>query len=142
MPINTGAAGFNALDTTPNRVRQDTATLRFDHQFTEQTSAWVPVHGYTQPDAFASGWPGATERLFQHGYQLGATATHVFGGGSKVLTAGFGRNSLNTNEITLPGVSPTSGHRWVCARFCHGFLYRNSTGPGYCHRGLQYAPRR
>ena len=42
-------AGYNAIDNTPNIVRQDTASLRLDHQFTENTTAGVRYTGFTQP---------------------------------------------------------------------------------------------
>ena len=98
-PTNTGFPGYDAVDTTPKRVRQDTASLRSDHQFNEQTSAWLRYTGYNQPESAPVGWPGSTNTLFQHGYQAAASITHTFGGGSKVLTAGFGRNSYETNDL-------------------------------------------
>jgi hypothetical protein len=140
-PINTGAAGFNALDITPNRVRQDTVSLRFDHQFSERTSLWARYTGYSQPDAYSAGFPGATQSLFQHGYQLGAVLTHVFGGGSKVLTGGFGRNTMQTNSITLPGVSPdlwsTSG---FSSSYVTGFSGVSALNPSTSIAGFSMRP--
>ena len=103
-PINTNVAGTNAIDTTPNRIRQDTASLRLDHQFSENTSAWLRYTGFTQPDSFAVSWPGSTSYLYDHGYQGAVQVTHTFGGGSKVLSAGFGRNDAQTNNGNHLGV--------------------------------------
>lgn len=102
--INTNVAGTNAIDNTPNRIRQDTASLRFDHQFSERTSAWLRYTGFTQPDSFAVNWPGSTQNLYDHGYQAAVLLTHTFSGGSKVLSVGFGRNSAQTNYVAHLGV--------------------------------------
>jgi len=103
-PINTNVAGTNAIDNTPNRIRQDTASLRLDHQFNDRTSAWIRYTGFTQPDSFAAGWPGSSQNLYDHGYQGSVSVTHTFSGGSKVLTAGFARNSAQTNYVGHLGV--------------------------------------
>ncbi len=109
----TGGAN-NAQDTTAQRIRQDTASLRLDHQFSEQTTAWFRYTGFTQPDIFPNGYPGASQNLYEHGYQGSASVTHTFGGGSKVLTAGFGRNSQQTNQVGRRGVP---ANLWQTAGF-------------------------
>jgi hypothetical protein len=108
-PANIGFPGYNAIDLTPKRIRQDTASLRIDHQFNEQTSAWFRYTGYTQPESAPVGWPGDTNSLFQHGYQGAVSVTHTFGGGSKVLTGGFGRNSYETNDLPRTNLPSTLG---------------------------------
>ncbi|PYV25041.1 MAG: hypothetical protein DMG27_11240, partial [Acidobacteria bacterium] len=102
--VDTRVAGTNAIDPTPNRIRQDTVSLRLDHQFNDQTGGWLRYSGFTQPDRFAVSWPGSTQNLYDHGYQAAASVTHTFSGGSKVLTAGFGRNSAQTNFVANLGV--------------------------------------
>ena len=102
--VDTRVAGTNAIDPTPNRIRQDTVSLRLDHQFNDRTSGWLRYSGFTQPDKFAVNWPGSTQNLYDHGYQAAASVTHTFSGGSKVLTAGFGRNSAQTNFVANLGV--------------------------------------
>lgn len=102
--INTGVAGTNYINSTANRMRQDTATLRFDHQFTERTSAWLRYTGFTQPDIAAGSWPGSTSNTYFHGYQGAVSLTHTFGGGSKVLNVAFARNSVRNNYIAQLGV--------------------------------------
>jgi len=102
--INTNVPGTDAIDNTPNKIRQDTASLRLDHQFSENTTAWLRYTGFTQPDSFAVGWPGSKSYLYDHGYQGAVQVTHTFGGGSKVLSAGFGRNSAQTNNGNALGV--------------------------------------
>lgn len=103
-PPTVNLPGGNVFDLTPNRIRQDTASLRLDHQFSENTSAWLRYTGFTQPDKFAVGWPGTTQALFDHGYQGAVSVSHTFGGGSKVLTGGFSRNSVQTNYVSRLGV--------------------------------------
>ena len=103
-PVNTGVPGTNVVDNTPNRLRQDTANLRLDHQFNERTSAWARYTGFTQPDSIAVGYPGSVSALFEHGYQTAVAVTHTFGGGSKVITAGFGRNVQQSNDANKLGI--------------------------------------
>ena len=120
MPVNTGFPGYNAVDTTPKRIRKDTGSLRFDHQFNERTSAFLRYTGFTQPETSPAtgppglasttpGWPGGTQALFEHGYQGVVSLTHTFGDGSKVLTAGFGRNSFETNDISRTSFPANTG---------------------------------
>jgi hypothetical protein len=139
--INTNVAGTNAIDNTPNRVRQDTASLRLDHQFNEQTSGWLRYSGFTQPDQFAVNWPGSSQNLYDHGYQAAASITHTFGGGSKVLTAGFGRNSAQTNFITHLGVP---GNLWQQAGFSPAFAaifkQSGSLNPNVFYSGFDSRP--
>src|SRR5215472_11887370 len=104
----------NAVDLTPQRIRQDTASIRFDHQFSDKDSAWIRYTGFTQPDSFPYGWPGSSQNLYEHGYQGAVSYTHVFGGGSKVLTAGFARNSQQTNQEARLGVP---ANLWQTAGF-------------------------
>ena len=125
-PIQTGVSGTNAVDTTPNRIRQDTASLRLDHQFTDNTSGWIRYTGFTQPDSFAVGWPGASSALYEHGYEAAATITHTFAGGTKVLTAGFSRDSQQTNNIYQTG-KPLD--LWSTTGFSPGFAAQFNVGP-------------
>ena len=117
--ISTQTGGTsNAADLTPQRIRQDTASLRFDHNFSEHDSAWLRYTGFTQPDAFPYSWPGSSQNLYEHGYQLAADYTHVFSGGAKVLTVGFGRNSQQTNQVGVLGVP---ANLWQTAGFSPAF---------------------
>jgi hypothetical protein len=105
-PVNTGVPGYNVIDVTPNRYREDTVSLRLDHQFSEQTGLWFRYTGFTQPDSVADGYPNTATDLFEHGYQGAVNLTHTFGGGNKVLTVGFARNSQQDNEITKLDIAP------------------------------------
>ena len=131
----------NAIDLTPNRVRQDTASLRFDHQFNQQTSGWLRYSGFTQPDSFAVGWPGSSNDLYDHGYQAGASITHTLSGGSKVLTAGFARNSAQTNYVGRLGVP---GNLWeqvgFSPRFAGIFHQSGSLNPAVGIAGFNTRP--
>ncbi|HTS69963.1 MAG TPA: hypothetical protein VMO17_13360, partial [Terriglobia bacterium] len=114
---NTGGKQ-NAADLTSQRIRQDTGSLRFDHQFSEHDSFWLRYTGFTQPDIFPYNYPGSTQNLYEHGYQTAVDYTHVFGGGAKVLTIGFGRNSQQTNQVGHRGVAD---NLWQSAGFSPEF---------------------
>jgi hypothetical protein len=134
-PTNTGFPGYNAVDTTPSRLREDTASLRFDHQFNERTSAWLRYTGFTQPDSLPTGYPGTTSKLYEHGYQGAASITRTFGDGSKVLTAGFGRNSYNTNQISAVNFPANTA---LQLGFSPGFI-ANLAGIGLGNPGIGIA---
>ena len=140
-PINTNFVGTNAIDPTANRIRQDTVSLRLDHQFSEQTSAWFRYSGFTQPDIFAAGWPGSSNNLYDHGYQGAVSITHTFSGGSKVLTAGFGRNSAQTNYVGHLGVP---GDLWQQVGFSPAFAaifhQSGSLNPSVAYSGFNNRP--
>ena len=105
----TNNPAFNFIDTTPNRQRQDTASARFDHQFSDSTSGWVRYTGFTQPNSSATGIPGVVNAQFIHGYQAAGAITHTFGGGTKVATFRFGRTSAQANtETDFTGVSSSA----------------------------------
>jgi len=105
-PVNTGVPGYNVIDVTPNRYREDTTSLRLDHQFSERTNLWFRYTGFTQPDSVSDGYPNTATLLFEHGYQGAVNLTHTFGGGDKVLAVGFARNSQQDNEITKLDIAP------------------------------------
>ncbi|HEV2417456.1 MAG TPA: TonB-dependent receptor [Terriglobia bacterium] len=99
-PVTTSLSnlGINGIDNTPNLTRQDTASLRFDHQFNQSNTTWIRYSGYTQPDLHPAGIPGVVNPIFIHGYQAGANYTHVFSN-SLVGTFEFGRSSGQDNTI-------------------------------------------
>jgi hypothetical protein len=105
---NTGIPGVNFIETVPNLTRQDTASLRFDHEFSVNTSGWVRYTGFTQPSTSGTGLPTSVYANYIHGYQAGGAITHSFGGGTKVATFRFGRTSAQANVTTklASGVSP------------------------------------
>jgi hypothetical protein len=141
-PIQTNVPNTNAIDDTPNRIRQDTASLRLDHQFTESTSAWIRYTGFTQPDTFAVGWPGSSSYLFDHGYQAAVTFNHTFGGGSKVLSGGFGRNSAQTNNGNKLGV-PANLWQTVggfSPAYADIFHHSGELNPDLDYPGFNYRP--
>jgi hypothetical protein len=139
--VNTGVSGTNYINSTPNRVRQDTASLRLDRQFTERTAAWLRYTGFTQPSVAASGWPGSTSNTYFHGYQGAVSLTHTFSGGSKVLTGSFGRNSVRNNYIAKLGVPDDL---WAqvgfVPLFAAGYKASGSLNPSYCYSGFDCRP--
>jgi outer membrane receptor protein involved in Fe transport len=126
-PIATGIPGINGIDTTPINIRQDTASLRFDHQFNTSNTIWIRYSGYTQPDSpYASGGiPGVANDVYLHGYQAAASYTHTFSP-SMVGTFEFGRNSGQDNSVIhYATASPTL---WQQAGFSPQFA--GGFGPG------------
>jgi len=114
-PVATSIPGINGIDTTPNVVRQDSATLRFDHQFSDRTSGWVRYLGNSQPDVMSGGIPSEKSDLFLHGYQAAGAVTHTFGDGREVAVFRFGRTSMQDNvEGLFPGIP---GNLWQEAGF-------------------------
>lgn len=104
---NTGISGINYINATPTLTRQDTATIRLDHQFSDSTSGWVRYTGFTQPSSSGQSLPTEKNANYIHGYQAGGAITHSFGNGTKVATFRFGRTSAQANVLTtLNGVSP------------------------------------
>jgi carboxypeptidase family protein len=116
---NTGTPYINFIDTTPAITRNDAGTIRFDHQFTDNTTGWVRYTGTTTPSTSGTGLPTMLNANFVHGYQAGGAITHTFSGGTKVWTGRFGRTSAQANVLnTYSGVSPTE---WVQGGFAPAF---------------------
>lgn len=132
-PITTSLSnvGINGIDTSPTVTRQDTASLRFDHQFNERNSMWVRYSGYTQPDSRSGGIPGVIAPIFLHGYQAGANYTHVFSN-SLVGNFEFGRSSGQDNTVVQYEHAPAN--LWQQAGFspnyAAGFAGGGSFNPG------------
>jgi len=139
--VNTGVSGTNYINSDPNRMRQDTASLRFDRQFTERTTAWLRYTGFTQPDSSAGGWPGSTSNTYFHGYQAAVALTHTFGGGSKVITASFGRNSVRNNYVAKLGVPDDLwSQTGFVPLFASGYKASGSLNPSACFSGFDCRP--
>src|SRR5579883_732737 len=149
---NTGISGINYIDTTPTYIPQDTASIRVDHEFSENTSGWVRYTGFTQPNTSGSGFPAVLAANYVHGYQAGGAITHSFAGGTKVATFRFGRTSAQANVESnfRYGVSPTQ--LWPQAGFTNAFagnfpvdigpsLYASgySSMPGMSYQGNHFA---
>ena len=131
-PVATGVPGKNGIDTTPNIVRQDSASMRFDHQFSDRTTGWLRYLGNTQPDVSSGGIPANKSSLFLHGYQAAGALTHTFGDGREVAVVRFGRTSMQDNVLsTYPGIA---GNLWQTAGFnplyASGFAGGRSFFPG------------
>ncbi|HEX5483293.1 MAG TPA: TonB-dependent receptor [Terriglobia bacterium] len=97
-PIDTGVAGFNGRDTTPNVVRQDEGTIRFDEQLRPGDRFFVRYTGLSQPSSGSGGFTGLSSDVFFHSYSAAANWTHTFGG-SALLQVTFGRNSMQYNQF-------------------------------------------
>jgi outer membrane receptor protein involved in Fe transport len=116
---NTGISGVNFINRVPTLIPQDTATIRFDHQFNESTSGWVRYTGFTEPITSGTSLPSMVNANYNHGYQAGGAITHVFSGGSKVATFRFGRTSAQANVLTkvAPGMPATLGSNYFTSAY-------------------------
>jgi Carboxypeptidase regulatory-like domain/TonB dependent receptor len=131
-PIQTGVAGKNGIDPTPNIINQDSVVLRLDHQFTDATSVWARFLGNNQSDVASGGIPADHGDVFVHGYQAAGALTHTFGGGEKVVLVRFGHtNQYDKTASEFPGISP---NLWQEAGFnplyASGFTGGKSFFPG------------
>src|SRR5579864_9533385 len=57
-PNLTGNPNFNGVDSTATVTRQDTGTLRIDHQFSERDNLWARYVGFWQPVTGSGGFEG------------------------------------------------------------------------------------
>jgi outer membrane receptor protein involved in Fe transport len=124
-PVVVPGTTFNGIDTTPSVTRQDTASLRFDHQFNQQNSMWLRYSGYTQPDSRSGGIPGVLAPIYLHGYQGGVSYTHIFSS-SVVGTFEFGRSSGQDNTLVQYEHAPAN--LWQQAGFSPNFAGNFATG--------------
>jgi outer membrane receptor protein involved in Fe transport len=98
-PNLVGNSNYNGLDLSKTITRQDEASLRLDHTFTEKSSAWFRYTGFSQPSSGSGGFEGLVHTIYSHAYEGGVGYVHSFGG-SAVLDLEFGRNSGNINQFT------------------------------------------
>jgi len=94
-----GNPHFNGLDLTKTITRQDEASLRFDHTFSEKSSVWFRYTGFSQPSSGSGGFEGLLHNIYSHGYNAGVGYTHSFWGNA-ILDVEFGRDSANINQFT------------------------------------------
>jgi len=92
-----GFPQWNGRDTTPNTIRQDQISLRFDQQFGTKdrifvrwTAAWEPITG-------SGGYPELRVNTKDSNYNVAVNWTHTFGP-SSVLQLTFGRVSAQNNR--------------------------------------------
>jgi hypothetical protein len=78
-PNLTGNSSFDGLDSTPTNTRQDTGTLRIDHQFSERDNIWARYAGFWQPVSGSGGFVGLRYSQKTNGYNLGV-GRHAFSG--------------------------------------------------------------
>lgn len=99
QPNLVGNPHFNGLDLTKTITRQDEASLRFDHTFSEKSSVWFRYTGFSQPSSGSGGFEGLLHNIYSHGYNAGVGYTHSFWGNA-ILDVEFGRDSANINQFT------------------------------------------
>ncbi|HTQ61301.1 MAG TPA: TonB-dependent receptor [Candidatus Solibacter sp.] len=108
-PNLTGNPNFNGVDSTSTNTRQDTGTLRIDHQFSERDNLWARYAGFWQPVTGSGGFEGLTHTQKTNGFNVGVGYSHAFSN-SSLLDATFGRVLLTINQGSNPaGVPPSFG---------------------------------
>jgi hypothetical protein len=106
-PNLTGNPLFNGVDTTPSDIRQDTGTLRIDHQFSERDNLWARYVGFWQPVTDSGGFVGLPHSQKTDGFNLGVGYSHAFSS-SSLIEARFGRVVLAINQQSNPSGAPPS----------------------------------
>ena len=106
-PNLTGNPVFNGVDTTTTNTRQDTGTLRLDHQFTERDNVWARYVGFWQPVTGSGGFVGLPHTQKTNGFNIGAGYSHAFSS-SSLLDFTFGRVFLTINQGSNPSNVPPS----------------------------------
>ena len=106
-PNLVGNPNFNGVDSTPSHVRQDTGTLRIDHQFTERDNLWARYVGFWQPVTGSGGFEGLEHSQKTNGFNIGAGYSHAFSS-SSLIDFTFGRVMLTINQGSNPSGAPPS----------------------------------
>jgi outer membrane receptor protein involved in Fe transport len=97
----------NGIDTTPTTTRQDTGTLRIDHQFGTKDNLWARYVGFWQPVEGSGGFIGLPHSQKTNGFNIGAGYSHAFSG-SSLVDFTFGRVVLTINQGSNPSGAPPS----------------------------------
>ena len=106
-PNLTGNPVYNGVDSTPSHIRQDTGTLRLDHQFSERDNFWARYVGFWQPVTGSGGFVGLPHSQKTDGFNIGAGYSHAFSS-SSLFEARFGRVVLTINQNSIPSGAPPS----------------------------------
>ena len=106
-PNLTGNPNFNGVDSTATVTRQDTGTLRIDHQFSPKDNFWARYAGFWQPVKGSGGFEGLPHTQKTNGFNVGASYSHAFSS-SSLLDITFGRVLLTINQGSNPSNVPAS----------------------------------
>src|SRR5580693_8356305 len=106
-PNLTGNPNGNGIDTTSTVTRQDTGSLRIDHQFTEKDNFWARYIGFWQPVSGSGGFLGLPHSQKTNGFNIGAGYSHAFSS-SSLIDFTFGRVVLTINQGSNPSGAPPS----------------------------------
>jgi outer membrane receptor protein involved in Fe transport len=106
-PNLTGNPNGNGIDTTSTVTRQDTGSLRIDHQFTERDNFWARYIGFWQPVSGSGGFLGLPHSQKTNGYNIGFGYSHAFSS-SSLIDFTFGRVFLTINQGSNPSGAPPS----------------------------------
>jgi Carboxypeptidase regulatory-like domain/TonB dependent receptor len=106
-PNLTGNPNFNGVDSTPSNVRQDTGSLRIDHQFSPSDNLWARYAGFWQPVTGSGGFVGLPHSQKTDGFNIGVGYSHAFSS-SSLFEARFGRVVLTINQNSNPSGAPPS----------------------------------
>ncbi len=97
----------NGIDTTSTVTRQDTGTLRIDHQFSAQDNLWARYVGFWQPLTGSGGFIGLPHTQKTNGFNVGVGYSHAFSS-SSLIDLTFGRVVLTINQGSNPSGAPPS----------------------------------
>ena len=104
---NLSSPNGNGIDTTSTVTRQDTGTLRIDHQFGARDNLWARYVGFWQPVEGSGGFIGLPHSQKTNGFNIGVGYSHVFSS-SSLLDLTFGRVVLTINQGSNPSGAPPS----------------------------------
>ena len=102
-----GNPNGNGIDTTSTVTRQDTGSLRIDHQFTEKDNFWARYIGFWQPVSGSGGFLALPHSQKTNGFNIGAGYSHAFSS-SSLIDFTFGRVFLTINQGSNPSGAPPS----------------------------------
>lgn len=143
QPENTGIAGINFIDLTPNVTNSDSGTLRADQQWTDRLNSWFRLTKYEQTTTSSVGVPNVLGGNRQNGYQTGVSTTWTSNTGNKVATVRFGHTMAyalveNTFSSSIANAWQTAG---INPLFSQGFLGGRTFNVGMNIAGYNSIPQ-
>jgi hypothetical protein len=139
QPIGTAIPNVNNIDTTPNRTRLDTGSMRLDHQFSDNLNSFFRFIDFDQNLTSATGLSGVQNTQALVGYQMGGALTYSFGQGTKVATGRFSRT--DTYALVGKNWGSISENAWknfgFSTLYAGGFTGGRSFNPGMNITGYQ-----
>jgi len=140
-PVSTGVAGFNGVDNTPTRNRDDTYSVRLDQQIGARDSAGFRFMHDKRQITGSGGFTGLISNTDVPAFQLATNWTHTFGPGT-LLQFQFGHvrstNMSGSKFMNAPaGLNDQVGFApgFACDFLSGGCLIPNVSNPGFLSGG-------